>query len=311
MPSHTNLLNPFKKNYPSLKKFEYRDEQLEDPQLIINILELNTQLVTLNIELCCWNNALMTTICRHLTILEEFKLVELSIYTQSRIDKTSKFSHSTKIKKLNLCWDMLSPSSLESILLNCPQLEELKIESLRNHLSQEYFTTFNISRPTKIKKLEFGRINLSVSSLNSIFLNCPQLNDLNIRLPVDWKEAIKSVGSKCMDLKHLSIRPINPMQLRDSNGLFLELYQNEFLSSNSIYISTLTSLTLIGFNFSDSRAEYFKNFANLNSITYLEQDRTQYTRFKKEDIVDKEMWPGYRYILIDHKCKFDVKLIKL
>jgi hypothetical protein len=40
---------------------------------------------------------------------------------------------------------MLSISSFESILLNCPQLEELKIQSFRNHLSQEYFAAFNIN----------------------------------------------------------------------------------------------------------------------------------------------------------------------
>ncbi|KXN65127.1 hypothetical protein CONCODRAFT_13395 [Conidiobolus coronatus NRRL 28638] len=142
--SHTNLvefssksshgfdsLEPFYKPYPSLVKFEYENQQVKSSQSLIKVFENNPQLISLKMPLGYMNNNLANLLSSYLTNLEELNLSEGNSYSYDQTDINLKFSQPTKIKKLNLSWRRLTESSVDSILLNCPHLEEL-LQKLEN-----------------------------------------------------------------------------------------------------------------------------------------------------------------------------------
>jgi hypothetical protein len=309
--NHNSFLNPFLKSYPSLKNFEYRHEQLENPQILSDIFEFNPQLVKLHLELTCWNNALTNHISRHLINLKDFYFFQLGQFRPNRQILFLKFLQHTKIKKLALRWDNLSSCSLESILINCPDLEELSLNFSRSYLSPDLFTSISLTNPTNIRKLQIAVDNLKESSLSSILENCPQLKELDIRLPKVWKQWVKVIGLRCTNLEQLKICPAGSVYGDQRDKFLQELYESKFLTTNCSYKSTLTHLTLNHFNFFESKEEYFNSFENLRYIEYPSQMVPYENQSNNEIIFNKHLWPNYRLVFNDQMYNTDIKMVKL
>ncbi|KXN65967.1 hypothetical protein CONCODRAFT_12300 [Conidiobolus coronatus NRRL 28638] len=309
--NHNSFLNPFLNHYPSLKNLEYHHEQLENPQILIDIFEFNPQLVKLHLELTCWNNALTSHLSRHLTNLKDFYFFQLGQFRPNRQILFLKFIQPTKIKKLTLRWDNLSSCSLESILLNCPDLDELSLNLSRSYLSPESFTSIFLTNPTSIRKLQIIVDNLREPSLSSILDNCPQLKDLDIHLPRSWKQWVKAIGSKCTKLEQLKICPAGSVYGEQKDKFLQELYESKFLTTNCSYKSTLTHLILNHFNFFESKEEYFNSFENLRYIEYPSQMVPYENQSNNEIIFNNNLWPSYRLVFKDQTYNTNIKMVKL
>ncbi|KXN66235.1 RNI-like protein [Conidiobolus coronatus NRRL 28638] len=253
----SEFLKPFFKPYPSLINFEYKNQQLQNPQALIKVFEHNPQLISLKLDLTCWTSQLVSHMNSYLINLEELKLSKKEANSRDYTDFIVKFSQSTKIKRLNLKWDNLS---------NC--------------------------------------------SLNSILLNCPQLNELNIILSYKWKETIKSICEKCTNLVRLNIRPSYRV-LELELDLLQEFYKTEFFTGNYKFNSTLTHLTLKMFKVTNSRAEYFNSFKSLKSIKYRNQFRAGISIFNGGAEVNMNLWPGYRLLVTNKIMCYDAELKKM
>jgi hypothetical protein len=302
--SHTNLvefsfikcdgfdpLKPFYKPYPSLINFEYENRQLQSPQSLIKVFEQNFQLVSLKLSLCCWSSELTSNISRYLINLEEFNFYEYELYSQDYTDIFLKFSQPTKIKKLSLRWIRISNCSLDSILHNCPQLEELNLNRFYNYQKRNSEIPINFSKTAKIKKLTINCQYLSRNIFDTILLNYFHLNELVIVLPTEWKKVMKSIYEKCTNLQKLDIYPCNNL-LRPGRDTFLkEFYESELFIGNFRIQSTLTQLTLSEFLAIDSKAGQFSNFQNLKSIKYINQS---YRKYGQSNIINMDLWPGYK-----------------
>jgi hypothetical protein len=285
--SSQDLLEGFHKHCPSLLNFEFYGQGPELPQSLFTIFENNTQLISLKLSLECWNSELVSHINSCLTNLEELSIYDCVAYFQTYTNFSAKFSQSTKIKKLNLELRRLTGCSLNSILQNCPGLEELNLipPMHYNKTNHEYF--FNLSNPTKLKKLFIECRNLGDRAIDNLLSQCVNLNELNIILSYKWKEVIKSICEKCAKLERLTICPDIDIYLRRSHPFYREFYENEFFTSNPIFKSTLTHLTLKRFEVTDSNAEYFKSFENLKYIKYIETISNTHDN-------DMDLFPGYR-----------------
>jgi hypothetical protein len=305
------FLQPFYKPYPSLLNFEYTNHRQESPQSIINVIEQNRQLTSLKLKLNCWNSELTSYISRHLANLEELNITESRSYHGEYTDLFLKFSQPTKIKKLSLEWLRISSCSLDSILLNCPQLEELTLNRSSNYQEPNSEIFINLSRSAKVKKLVINCDNLSGSVVDPLLLSCYHLNELVITLPVEWREAMKSIYEKCENLQILDISPSNNMHGEERDDFFQELYETEFFTSNSNCKSSLTHLTLNKFNADYSGAEHFKKFEQLKSIKYPEQSYPNYRRPGIKADIDMELWPGYKLITKDNRDSYDSELKKI
>ncbi|KXN64565.1 RNI-like protein [Conidiobolus coronatus NRRL 28638] len=193
-----NFLDPFFKNYPTLKIFDYNHEKINHSQSLIKVFESNSHLKTLKLSLSCYNDALITSISSHLINLEEFNFSEIYSYPETQISIISKLSHPTKIKKLNLSWDKLSQCSVNSILLYCPYLEELYLKHAPSYLNTASDISIESSKLANIKKLKLRYNHLSKISYNSIITKCAQIKELDIVLPDKWKECMKTTV-QCME----------------------------------------------------------------------------------------------------------------
>jgi hypothetical protein len=305
------FLDPFLKSYPTLKSFEYDFHQHDHTQSLIKIFKSNSQLSSLKLELTLLNNNLISDINRYLTNLEEFRFMVCRHFSRDKSPISSKFSQPTKIKKLSLNGERLAESSLNSILLNCPHLEELSLCHFINFQSPGSTMSIRLPKSASIKKLDIICDNYTESSLNSVLAKCHHLKELEIVLPYEWKECMKTIGSTCYNLESLMIRPSGNLTGEELDKFCRELYEIEFLTSNSHYKSTLKQLTLNRFDVYESKAEYFNSFSKLRYIEYPRQIIPNNTKSNIEANFDKDLWPNYRFDAKIEICYFNAKLLKL
>ncbi|KXN65968.1 hypothetical protein CONCODRAFT_80635, partial [Conidiobolus coronatus NRRL 28638] len=310
MYNQTDILEPFLKNYPTLKIFEYDNQMLENPQDIISIFESNPQLLALRLTIKCWSNLIANAINHNLINLEEFRFTEPLMYHEDSLPVFFKFSQHTKIKILNLTWDRLSECSLNSILLNCPYLEDLSL--VHTAINQVENPVISLKLPkSKIKKLTISCRNLNESSLDSILLNCPLLEDIDIQLPFVWKDWMNLIGKRCTKLQKLKVSMPVLRSGVDPERTFQETFQRDILVNNySAYANTLTSLTLNQFDFHFAKEEHFNSFNKLKSIYFPCQRYSHSYVFHPKIDFNKDLWPNYRINIRNQNSSVDVELIK-
>jgi hypothetical protein len=294
--SSYDYLKPFYIHYPSLLNFSYSDCQLETPKLFFTIFENNPQLINLELSLENWNNEYINCINYYLANLEELNLKECNLLNHYCPKVNFKLSQPTKIKKLKLEQIRLSNCSLNSILHNCPHLEELDLNPYIHYKQPNSVKFPNLSNPAKLKKISIDCGALAEGVIDTLLSNSPCLNELNIILPYEWKEVIKSVYEKCANLEKLYICRSFQTRGQERGAIFQEFYETEFFTRNPKCISTLTHLTLNGFKVSGSKAEYFKNFSRLKYIRFLNQLGHGFYSFNRVTEVDMSLWPGYRLL---------------
>jgi hypothetical protein len=124
----TGFLEPFKKCYPSLKLLEFDTHRLESDQILLDVIENNTELKSVKFKLPYITDSTLNHINTHLTRLEELSLLTYSDHSIDISESLFKFSQPTSIKKLTLRWEYLSYTSLDSILLNCPYLKDIELQ---------------------------------------------------------------------------------------------------------------------------------------------------------------------------------------
>ncbi|KXN65816.1 hypothetical protein CONCODRAFT_12491 [Conidiobolus coronatus NRRL 28638] len=301
--SSTNevFLEPFYIHYPSLINLKFYNKGLQTPQSLFKVFENNTQLISLKLSLECWNSELVSNINSNLTNLEEFNLLDDVSYNQIYTDFFANFSQPAKIKKLSLKWSNLTNCSLKSILLNCPQLEELDLITYKYYMQPNSANFFNLSNPAKLKKLTIDCDCLSDSIIDNLLLQCTNLKELDVILPLKWKEIMKSIYEKCTNLERLSICPHIDICIQDDNPFYREFYDTEFFTKYPICKSTISHLTLKRLKLINSKVDYFKNFENLNSIKYRQQICNPIK-------INMDLWPGYRLIATEFNTGYDIEL---
>jgi hypothetical protein len=311
--SHLNngFLEPFCKPYPSLKTFEYNHHQLQNSQSLFKIVENNTQLTGLKLALSCWNNELSSRISNYLTNLEEFRFSETIGYNRDFSDLLLKFSQPTKIRKLSLGWLRMSNCSLNSILQNCPHLEELELNRYHNYQLPISGTFINLSKSFKVKKLAINCDNMSGAAFSSLILSFPDLNELSIVLPIAWKEWMNVVYENCGNLQKLDICTPTRVYGEQREAFLQEIYQSDFFTCISKCKSTLTNLTLKHFKAHKSKAENFKYFENLRSIKYPAQSKNNNYSANHEVKIDEDLWQEYKLISKDNKYDCDIEFRKI
>jgi hypothetical protein len=305
------FLDPFFKNYPSLEIIDLSQQHMDYSQSLIKAFEFNPQLRMLKLSLSRCNDSLMSNLSRYLTNLEVFNFTELNSYHEGQSSIISKFTHPTKIKKLNLTWSKLSQCSLNSILLNCPYLEELHLNYLPSFRNTVSDISINPLKLANIKKLNLKYGNLSTSSYNSILMKCARAKELDIELPIDWKDCIKVIGNVCTDLESLVVRLSYNTNGHERNTFYQEFYESQLLDSNTVYRSTLRNLTLYNLNFYDSKAEYFNNFENLEYIEFPSQYNANDSTSSQDISFNKDLWPNYKFISKSLNRYFSVKMVKI
>jgi hypothetical protein len=277
--SHTNLikfslelcdindyLDPFLKNYTSLKSLEYKSILLDIPEQLSQMAESNPQILDLKIWLMVWNNELSSTISRSLVNLRNFALFDSSGFMPNQHPMFFKFFSATNIRKLDLNWANLSTCSLNSILLNCPNLEELIL--IKNNILTSENTPLSLSVPngTSLKRLSIFCTTLSVFSLDSILSNCPDLTELDIQLPKIWQEWSDLIGKRLKKLDMLSIHPDDSLDEVGIEDFYLSIYYNGLTESTPIYKSTITNLILNNCSFDTHVINIFDHFKKLKTI---------------------------------------------
>ncbi|KXN65730.1 hypothetical protein CONCODRAFT_12606, partial [Conidiobolus coronatus NRRL 28638] len=314
--SHTNLLefkchsnnqneflNPFYKSYPTLKVFEYRNQYLNSHSLY-DIIGFHPQLLSLDLELKCWNSALANHINHHLINLEKLTLRDVSNYNTNQTIIFLNFAQLTKIKKLNITCANLSSCSLESIFLKCPDLEELGLMHYNSYLCVSLNLSINFNMPIKIKKLTTDCNVLTESSFDKFLLRCSNLKILDIQLHRDLKPLIKLIATRCTNLEHLTIFSGMYLGHADTKAFYDEL------TTNSSFKSTLTYLALKRLNIIHSKAEYFESFTNIKRIVFLSTARTDMRKFKKSE-AENSVWPNFKSTITEHDDGYDIELFKL
>jgi hypothetical protein len=303
-------LEPFYKPYPNLLKFEYTNFSHQSPQPLMRIFEQNHQLNSLKLSLNCWNNGLISCISSQLSNLEEFDMCSYPNRYDDFTELNSGFSQNTKIKKLNLSWFRLSNTSIDSILLNCPHLEELTLNRGRKYHQPDSKVILNICKFNKIKKLNINCENLNVAVLGNLLLSCPHLSELVVNLPVQCREFVKEICEKSLNLLRLEICPPSELYGRQRDIFFQEFYSSGFFINSSKLKSTLTHLTLSRFSAQYSKAEDFKNFKRLKSIKFKEQFYHGYRKFGKKYKIYMRLWPGYRLLSSENILQYDLEFKK-
>jgi hypothetical protein len=139
---------------------------------------------------------------------------------------------------------------------------------------------------------------LSGGVFNSILSNYPNISKLDIGLPLEYQEVIRSICENCTNLQRLEVHPQFIMFEQERDAFFREFYKSEFFTGSHKSNFNLTHLTLERFKAVDSKAEYFKNFKKLKSIKYYYQSGIDYDSFGEEIKIkiDMRLWPGYRLI---------------
>jgi hypothetical protein len=289
-------LNPFIKSYPSLKTLKYYSTSLESPQQLCRIIEFNPQLLNLKLEIGAWNNDLTTLISRSLVNLKKFALFDSSEFVQDQ-PIFSKFSQPTNIISLDLHWANLSPCSLRSILLNCPNLEELSL--IKTAIYSPENTSLSLSLPdsANIKKLSIFCTALSESSLDSILSNSPNLTELEIQLPEEWKGWTNSIGRRLTSLEKLSIYPEDSLEEEDMETFHVEFCCKELIESSSFYKATLITLTLNTCDFKKTYINIFDHFKKLKTIQFAVSD-SNYISQADIDYLNDSYWPYYKAIAL-------------
>jgi hypothetical protein len=292
VPSYgIDSLKPFYKPYPSLKKFEYINPRLETHQFLINTFEHNPQLSSLNLNLNYWNSELTKCISSYLSSLEELTLSDHTGNSQAFTDL--KFSQPTNIKRLRIFFYRLGNCSLDSILLNCPNLEDLKLFLYTRYQQPDSEVFLNISKYAKVKKLNINCRNMRYSVVESLLLSCRQLNELVINLPARWKESTKLICENFESLQKLEIYPPR-FNTRERDSYYHEFHATEFFTSIPKCQTTLKNFTLSGLRVNDFEAEHFKNFKSLKSIKYSNQPKIYNNLWLHDTTVDMDLWPGYK-----------------
>jgi hypothetical protein len=292
--SYTNneFLEPFYKPYPSLLNFELVNIRLHKFESLFAIFKNNPQLISLKLSSAFLENELVSHISTHLINLEELKFSKNEYYYREHNDTTVKFSQSTKIKKLNLHLNSLNDCSLNSILLNCPELEELDLNPFTDYTNPNSVKSLNLFNPTKLKKLAINCDALDKGIFDSVLFNCPHISDLNIKLPCKWNEAINSIYINCANLEKLTICSSINMRKQELDIFYQEFYVTRFFTDSPKCKSTLTHLTLNNFTIHDSKAEYFIKFKKLKYIKYPYQPKS-FSAEGNEFGTDMNLWPGY------------------
>jgi hypothetical protein len=240
-------------------------------------------------------------------------VLSLSEYDHTYTETNLKFSQPTKIKKLSLNRNRLNNYSLNSILLNCPHLEELVIN--RTTFIQPDSIKFRLSNPAKLKKLTIICDALSGNVLKTILLNYPNISEIDISLPFEHEELIKSICENCTNLERLKIGPLYGMSKQERDTFFRVFYESEFFTGSHKCNFTITHLTLDLFKALDFKAEDFKNFEKLKSIKYPNQLDIDYddSMGKVFEIkIDMNLWPGYKLTRTnDHIDSYDAELKRI
>jgi hypothetical protein len=302
--SNNDFLEPFINNYSSLLSFKFNNIELESSQSLFTIFEHNPQLISLDLGLKFLNNEIVKQISNCLINLEE---LELYSYGEGDMGSLPRFSQFAKIKKLNLKWYSLSNCSLNSILLSCPQLEELDLNPYTHNKKPNSVKFLNFSNPTKLRKLAINYTTLSEGAFECILSNCSQLNELEIVLSSKWKEAMKLICENCSKLEKLEICPQYEMEEEQGESFFKNFYESKFFTTNHKTKFTLISLTFYNFEFNNTKIEYFNSFIKLNSINYPSQPNI-YNEFGKKNQINKGLFPGYRLLLTDCGYCYNVEL---
>ncbi|KXN65970.1 hypothetical protein CONCODRAFT_12303 [Conidiobolus coronatus NRRL 28638] len=301
------FLDPFRKNYPSLKVFKYLNifGTIDIHCSLLSIFEFNSQLHTVYFALNDLSVILMRHINQYLTNLEEFYLDYSSSIVNLPI-VTFELSHTTKIKRLILNMDNISTLSLNSLLLNSPCLNEI---SLRKFSDREIgsFTSLNTTNLANVIELTLVCDHLSVSAFKHILLSCPQLKVLKVQIPREWKQCMMAIGSGCKNLKRLEI--IKP-NIDHPQTFERELHGVEFLSDETAYLNTLSHLIFHNLDYYTSKPEYFEKFKMLKSVTYLNQFR-ELREIGQQVNLNEELWSNYKISLNNRIIRFDVELRKI
>ncbi|KXN66017.1 hypothetical protein CONCODRAFT_12243 [Conidiobolus coronatus NRRL 28638] len=317
--SHTNLvefsswqsdddfLEPFCMHYPSLIKIEFSSNHLHYYDSLFTVFEHNPQLVGLKLLFGYRNTEFLSQLSNYLTNLEEVNLTERYDLNADNTVVDLNLSQPTKIKKLYLQWDRLSNSSLNSILLNCPHLEELNLNPHTHYKQFNPISFNNISIFFNLKKLAISCDKLSEDAFDTLLLSCPHLNELSIILPCNWKEAVKSIYNKCGNLQRLNIIPSFGMSCHERDAFYQEFYQSEFFTGSPSCKFNLTHLIFEQFKVHGSKAEYFKNFDKLRSIKYPYQKYRSFSKFNKFGI-EMDLWSDYELNSNDNDTYYDIEL---
>jgi hypothetical protein len=305
------FLEPFYRHYPSLLNFEFEEDVHESSQSLIKIFEHNSQLISLKLTMRNWKKELNRFISRYLNNLEELNISRSDGNYRTFPCFFLEFSHPTKIKKLSLRGGKYGNSLLNSIFLNCPRLEDLALNEFAYYNQPDSESLICLYKRANIKKLTIDCQNLKARVLGSILMNCPQLNELDISLPFEWKEAIKSIFETCSNLQKLEMSPPLAIYQQIRSAFSRELRLTEFFHSSPKFKSTLTHITLNHFITRGTNAMYYKNFEQLKSIKYPSQP---YINRHKPDIktkVNMENWPGYKLVIKDNKYNYDIEFKKI
>jgi hypothetical protein len=303
-----NCLEPFSKPYPSLLSFEYNDFKLWINQSLLTTLENNPQLVSLKLSLKSWSRKIFNYINSNLINLEELKLRDRG---NNAMDFITIFSQPTKIKKLDIEWTGLSNFSLNSILINCPNLEELGLNRIGSVPEDNFVKILNFINPQKLKKLDINCDFLDEGVFESILLNCSHLNELSIILFFEWKNNLKAICENCANLERLNISLPGNTFYDILNSFSGEFYETKFFTKNHKCKSTLTHLTFNYFKVTDSKPSYFNSFENLKSIKYVTQPYDNYHRSDIKTKFNKDLWPSYRLFIKDNMYNYDIEFKKI
>jgi hypothetical protein len=303
------FITPFYKHYPSLQYLTYSNQNLKSPEYFIKIFESNPQLLNLKLWIECSNDELSNSICKNLTKLEKFEMVSYTPFVLDDQEPHIKFCQPTNIRKLALTCANLSSDSFNSILQNCPVLEEF-ILGIRSYVYIDYLFSLNLEKNINIKKLKITYPSLTESSLDSILLNCPRLEELDISFPRKWKGYSEVISRRCFKLKHLSLYKINQSLTQDYNNNLNDYNSLRFLLGSFQFKSTLISLKLKSFNFKYINSAYFQNFPKLKVILFTVQNIERHKNLNEIDI-NMDLWPSYKLKKTRKSIStYDIKLVK-
>ncbi|KXN68331.1 hypothetical protein CONCODRAFT_79786 [Conidiobolus coronatus NRRL 28638] len=275
-----NYLTPFYKSYPSLKEFSYNNNNSESHQSLARIFESNPQIIGLKLE----PNSLrflMEPISKNLINLQDFE-VYYNYYFD--IDFEFYFTQPIKIKKLKVASTLDNSVSWNSILKNCPDLEEFNYSP--HYCIQDRVLSFTVDKLTKIKKLTIDCQDLIESTFESILLNCPLLKELDITFLKEWKGYFDIILQRCANLEHLTLYSRHSLPNQE------EYYSLKLLSTSS-FKNTLTSLTLNNLNFCCSaNSLHLQDYSNLKFVKLQIPNRGYGKRGSVAPFND-DLWLGY------------------
>jgi hypothetical protein len=281
----SNFMSLFCTGYPSLKFFQYINCKPKNLQPLINVFESNPQINTLKLD-----SSLLGALAAHLRLyLTNLKELELCSSIDFVPDSTYMFSQHIKVKKLKLTVKVLTSALLNCLLQNCPKLEELIYEP--GGLFSLKSISVRVENPTKIKKLRISKASFDDTSFESIVINCPYLEELDVSFTSEWKGQYETISQRCANLKSLTLYS------SVENNSHTEYTTLEFLSGNCSFKNILTSLTLENFPFNAINSAHLQGYSNLKSIKF-QSCHNQYEKNIDEVLNNNDSWPNYLKIPI-------------